>query len=207
MKLNLGCANKIFHHWVNIDKVDYLKWAGEHNRPENEIEALKQYFVWTDISTIKAFNDKSCEAIAMVHFLDHFVPKEALWILEQCHRLLAPSGIVRIEVEDLEKIIQVWQSQKLDEWNDQQPEAYRQASNDMRFGMIVFGNMAEDAEYTGHKMIYSANSLWEICKRAGFKHGQVTAAGASRIPEWLPEYDTQPDHSLIMEVSNEALPR
>lgn len=202
MKLNLGCASKVFDKWVNVDKVDYFQWCIDHNVEADLTNQIREYFHCEDaIQLVHRLADESCEAIAMIHFLDHFTPIEAVDILQQCYRLMKPGAFLRIEVEDLNKIINAWMAGTLDIWDEDQVPAYRQAPGDLKLGLLIFGNMAGTKEYTGHKMAYTAGSLMEVCRQAGFdkEKMRIREYGESSIEDWIKEKDTQPDHSLFLE--------
>lgn len=198
MRLNLGCSGKLFPGWLNVDKEDMLAWAKEHNK--EAVPVFERCFTRADIGDLlPQLLDDSVEAIAMIHVLDHFTPPHALWILEQCKRILEPGGVLRIEVEDLHKIMLHWQTYKLGEYIDDQPIAYRDSIDDLRVAFLIFGNLAMTPDYTGHKMIYTSRSLRDFCRRSGFERIIETRYGVSRISEWQEAFDTQPAHSLFME--------
>jgi len=203
MKVNLGSASKIFVGWKNIDHDDILGWARKHN--PLQVADIERWFEQTDIRAfLERTPDNVVEAYSMIHVLDHFTPAEALWILQQIKRTLVPGGVLRVEVEHLDHIIQMWHEGRLNEFNEDQPPFYRTSSDDMKVALLVFGNLAEEQEYTGHKMSYTRTSLNEMIKLAGFEKIIFSGGGKdmnrfSNIEGWQPEWNTQPDHSLFME--------
>jgi len=203
MKLNLGSNTKIFHGWVNVDVDDIVSWVQKH--VPDGVERVKEEFVQADLRDfLRTVPDDTCEAIAMIHVLDHFTYEDAHRILKDCHRCLAPEGILRIAVEDLEDILEIYRKNSLMRFAGQQPQIYGSVCEDARLAMLVFGSLSERRDrYTGHKMIYSEESLSELLSGSGFSGCQAwmrMATGESNIEDWQPEYDTNPGHTLIVEV-------
>src|SRR6185436_5550447 len=52
--------------------------------------------------------DASCAAVYHSHVLEHFSRAEAPLFLQECHRLIAPGGLLRVVVPDLETIARLY---------------------------------------------------------------------------------------------------
>lgn len=203
LKLNLGASSKVFPGWVNVDIADMHAWCHEVIPRDNDLFA--RWFVQADLRKyLDDLEDDSVEAIVMIHVLDHFAPRDALIVLKECLRVMRPGGVLRVAVEDLGRIIEVWQAGDLRRWSDLQPLLYNTVCEDMRLGMLIFGNLSDAEEYTGHKMGYTVNSLSELLGVVGWGGKEIQhwcgEGGESWIDGWSENMDTQPDHSLVMEV-------
>ncbi len=85
--LNVGCGSKFHTAWHNIDMVP--------RSPD-----VQQCNLFKGIP----FPDNTFEVVYQSQVLEHFPKDKALPFLKECHRVLKPSGILRIVVPDLENI-------------------------------------------------------------------------------------------------------
>jgi SAM-dependent methyltransferase len=108
MKINLGCGPVQPPGWVNVDGsnrawlASKLPWvdrclvglgivAPTEFNPRTVHANLLRRFPW---------GDASASAIYMGEILEHFTEKEGKRVLQECHRVLKPGGILRIRVPD-----------------------------------------------------------------------------------------------------------
>ena len=89
--LNLGCGGHFHPDWVNVDFQTSVPGVMAH-----------------DLRTRLPFDDASCAVVYHSHVLEHLACQEALPFLRECHRLLAPGGILRVAVPDLETIARLY---------------------------------------------------------------------------------------------------
>jgi predicted SAM-dependent methyltransferase len=87
LMLNLGCGQRYRNDWVNLDFVSSDKNVLACNL-NNGIPYPNDYF----------------EVIYHSHVLEHFTKKNAEKFIMECYRVLAPGGIIRVSVPDLEQI-------------------------------------------------------------------------------------------------------
>lgn len=85
--LNVGCGGRFHPAWVNVDAVP----------ASPEVQAV-------DVRAGLPFGDGEFAVVYSSHVLEHLDVNEAAGLLKQMHRVLAPGGIVRIVVPDLEAI-------------------------------------------------------------------------------------------------------
>jgi predicted SAM-dependent methyltransferase len=84
LKLHLGCGDQLLAGWVNVDAVPGVDLRQDLRRPLR-------------------LADESCRMIFCHHVLEHLAyPEEAVRLLRECRRVLAPDGWLRIVVPDLE---------------------------------------------------------------------------------------------------------
>jgi len=89
--VNLGCGQRRHPDWTNCDLVP----AGPDVVP-------------CDLRRPLPFASASCTAVYAAHVLEHLVPAEARRLVAEIHRVLAPGGVVRLVVPDLEGIARAY---------------------------------------------------------------------------------------------------
>jgi SAM-dependent methyltransferase len=89
--LNLGCGERLHPDWVNVD-----------------IHSESPHVQAHDISRGIPFPDASFSAVYLSHVLEHFSQPAGLVLLRECHRVLRPSGIIRVVVPNLEIIAELY---------------------------------------------------------------------------------------------------
>ena len=89
--LNVGCGRHFHSAWINID----LKPVDER---VNRCDAL----------ACLPFDDDSFDAVYHSHVLEHMPVWAAPAFLTECYRVLAPGGVIRVVVPDLEAICRLY---------------------------------------------------------------------------------------------------
>ncbi|MBI3977216.1 MAG: methyltransferase domain-containing protein [Chloroflexi bacterium] len=89
--LNLGCGSRFDPAWTNVDFVSHSPSVIRHD--------LRQGI---------PFGAETFDVVYHSHVLEHFPRAEALAFLQECHRVLKPSGILRVATPDLEQITRVY---------------------------------------------------------------------------------------------------
>jgi predicted SAM-dependent methyltransferase len=84
--LNLGCGFRHHPAWVNVDI------SGERSVVRHDL--LKGI----------PFADSSYDAVYLSHLLEHLSKENAESLIQECFRVLKPSGLIRVVVPDLENI-------------------------------------------------------------------------------------------------------
>jgi predicted SAM-dependent methyltransferase len=84
-KLNLGCGHRFLPSWVNVDHVAQAPGVIAH-----------------DLRTPLPYADEYFAVVYHSHVLEHLAPANGLALLQECRRVLAPGGTIRIVVPDLE---------------------------------------------------------------------------------------------------------
>ena len=89
--LNLGCGATFHPEWINLDAAPAAPAVRAH-----------------DLAEPLPFPAGHFQAVYASHVLEHFAPEDGLRLLRECLRVLAPGGIVRIVVPDLETIARTY---------------------------------------------------------------------------------------------------
>jgi len=82
LKLHLGCGDLALPGWTNVD-----------------LAGSKADFIW-DLRKPLPILPGTVTAVFNEHFLEHLPLPAAMSILTQCHKLMAPGGIIRVGVPD-----------------------------------------------------------------------------------------------------------
>jgi predicted SAM-dependent methyltransferase len=169
LRLHLGCGRKTLHDWVNVDlsgdRVD-LAWNLARPLP---------------------FRDGSAEAIFHEHVLEHLSLEQSLKLLEECHRLLRPGGILRIVVPDAGGLARSYAnggSDMLERVRPGRPSA-----------MLALQEMFY---WHRHCTMYDAETLKLVVTAAGFSTVEESSFGQSRLTP-PPDSDDKRDESLYVE--------
>ena len=85
-QLNLGCGQRFLPHWTNLDFVGQEPSVRSH-----------------DLRKPLPFQDGRFAIVYHSHVLEHLTQHDARRLLRECHRVLAPGGVLRVVVPDLEQ--------------------------------------------------------------------------------------------------------
>lgn len=103
-KVNLGCGQHPLAGWTNIDGGDGAWWqapARSEVIPLDVFDALAQ------------LQSASCTRIYSEHFYEHFSLSDGHRMACEWARLLAPGGVVRIVMPDLEREVRMYLGERL----------------------------------------------------------------------------------------------
>ena len=90
-RVNLGCGARRVRSWVNIDMI-----------------ATGDDVIAHDLSKGIPLPDKSAEIVYHSHVLEHIPRENAPAFIRECFRVLAPGGVLRVAVPDLERIVRTY---------------------------------------------------------------------------------------------------
>ncbi len=150
--LNLGCGDDYRVGMINVD-------GNLLRRPE----------LWMDLRNPLPFPSCSVHFVYCSHTLEHLYPDEALQLLCEIRRVLAPDqGILRLAVPSFEHALQIAEGRARSLWPRESASRYGQAIN----YLFCDGQ---------HRYGYSACSLADALTSAGF--GNVTVLSARQAAE------------------------
>ena len=89
--LNLGCGSRIHPDWINVDLVP---------GPPGVIAC--------NLTRGIPLPDRHCQVVYHSHVLEHLRHRDAPAFLRECHRVLAPAGVMRVVVPDLEGLCRAY---------------------------------------------------------------------------------------------------
>jgi cephalosporin hydroxylase/predicted SAM-dependent methyltransferase len=90
-KLNVGCGKRFHPEWLNLDIVPADARVIAH-----------------DLLEPLPLDDATCSVVYHSHVLEHMPKDKAASLIAECFRVLAPGGLLRIAVPDLETIARLY---------------------------------------------------------------------------------------------------
>lgn len=156
--LNLGCGSRKLPGFINIDM-----------EPGADLQV--------DLTQGLPFEDGSVQGIVSEHFIEHISQAEALRLLRECRRVLAPGGVLRIATPDLDAIVQAFQGDwKRMDWLES-------------FGYEWIANRCEMLNIAlrewDHKWVYNEEELTRLAAYAGLSFKRRWPVGESDIPAFV----------------------
>ncbi len=161
MKLHLGCGKRDFGNtWIHIEGGDFTHVTSH------------------DITKLP-FDDNSCGLIYASHVLEYFDRDEVIPVLQEWHRVLKQTGVIRLAVPNFEAMVKLYLINMLPIENFLGP---------------LYGKMKPSGCQTiYHKTAYDLNSLKTILESIGFKnirpynwrqteHSHIDDCSAAYIP-------------------------
>lgn len=180
IKINLGCGPHIINGWVNYDI-----------EPHAGVTRL-------DLSQGKIpQRDGSVYFIFSEHFLEHISKKQAVALLKECYRVLAPEGVLRFSTPDLMYLVNNYKAWSQSLPMSSIPEVWKPSS--------ACDMVNEGMRLWGHQYLWDKNELVTILSEIGFASGWDCQWRKS-IHEPLQNLEVRPYHGeIIIEVRKEAL--
>jgi predicted SAM-dependent methyltransferase len=151
--LHLGSASNRINRWVNIDMF----------RPGRRLD------LYWDLRRGIPFAPGCVDAIFAEHLLEHLTLDEGIRLLRECRRVLAPAGVVRIGVPDLDRYVASYLR------HDDLIENVRPGRPTRA---IAFG---EPFFLDGHRTMYDFETLEYALRESGFNVIERSEFGTGRI--------------------------
>jgi len=152
--LHLGCGQKYQEGFINID-----------------INIFRKKEICLDVSKGLPFRENSVDSIYSHSLFEHLYPKELLYLLKECYRVLRPASGMRVAVPDMEAAINGYAIGDLS-WVSDFPRRFTSLGG--KFYNFIFC----DGQ---HKMCFDFSLLEEILGQAGFEDIVKMEAQKSRI--------------------------
>lgn len=163
-KVQFGCGPNQLKGWLNTDIVKSF----------DEV-------VFLDITEKFPFPSNAIDFMTSEHLIEHINFKQAKFFLSECLRTLKPNGVLRITTPDLTNIINLYQSEGIQNQNYIDyickkfiPDA--KYNNDVFVINNAFRNW-------GHQFLYNRDTLLNLLEEVGFKKITQVSPGIS-------EYDS-----------------
>jgi SAM-dependent methyltransferase len=152
LRLHIGSGPYVLDGWVNLDVFP---------------AQLSTNVLWG-----LPFVDGQCRYVFLSHLLEHlFYPTDAMSLLQEIHRILAPGGVVRIAVPDIAQCIQAYQNNdaeffrgRIEHWGEGDGQATRLEH------FLSYAGAGPDPAwlFEAHKFGYDTETLTRALQRAGF---------------------------------------
>jgi predicted SAM-dependent methyltransferase len=166
IKLHLGCGVSSLAGWVNVDTRD-----GD---------------VRMDLRWPLPFTDRSVRYVFACHVIEHFYRKSELpRLLSEVHRVLAPGGVLRLVVPDIEKCLRAYVSADDQFFADRSQTWHWATSCKTRLDHFLAYAGADQSleDFDGHKYGYDFETLSLLLREVGFNTIERSEFMASRHAE------------------------
>ncbi len=196
IRLHLGAFDCGIPNWVNTDITPHLwisriPFAGQVMRAfgmlsderyaaysDGRFRALR----YVDLAKRLPFGNGSCEAVFSSHVFEHLFMDEVEKLVPEIFRVLAPGGICRVVVPDLEKIV-----------------ARFDPSDPGPFIRDIYEIGSRSAVKNAHHCGFTHASLASLFQRAGFSQTRKCAYRSGNCPD-IELLDNRPD-SIFFEAT------
>lgn len=196
-KLNLGCGLQCPQDWINVDcsfgarLAKYPKLKKLLHKVVPKKLGILPNMKWPsnvlcmDITSKLKFKENSIDYIYSSHTLEHMAYNEGKQIINECYRVLKPSGIIRIIVPDLDATIRSYLSNKQ---NSPIDAALNFHKNTFYFEIPPPNNLIDLIKYyfkrkNNHFFLYDEEALRNHLEIEGFKEIERKSYGESLIPD------------------------
>lgn len=156
LRINLGCGYRPMDGWVNVDRA----------RGPN-VQVVR------DLERGLPFPDNCASAIFAEHVIEHVTKAAAQRLLQECHRVLQPEGVLRLSTPDAGKFLRSYAG---DQSFLRHPEFLRPIDSPMD---RINEMMREEGQ---HLWSYDEELLAILLRRAGFTKIAARAFGESEHP-------------------------
>jgi SAM-dependent methyltransferase len=166
LDLHIGCGPCLLPGWINLDI---------HPAP------LATNVLWG-----LPFADGSVRHVFLSHLLEHlFYPNDVHPFLAELLRVLAPGGVVRIVVPDIEQCIDAYQRRDADFFASRRQHWGGGDGNPTRLeDFLAYAGAGPDPAhlFEAHKFGYDFETLARALQRSGFVDIERSAYMGSRVP-------------------------
>lgn len=159
-----------------------LRAAGRMSpeRAEQHRRGVFRGVQWLDVTRRFPYPDATFEAAFTSHMLEHLFPDQARHCVSEVLRVLAPGGVLRIAVPDLDRMVAGYRPEQADRWAEALFQVRDQASSKNQ-----------------HHWMYNETSLRALLLDVGFSRVERTAYRQGACPD-LEVLDNRPE-SLFVE--------
>ena len=171
--VHLGCGFKYIDGMINTDG-----------------NLFRKIDLWLDLRNRLPFPDGSCRFVYSSHTIEHLFPFEAIKLLREVRRVLAPTGIARIAVPSMEHALEVARGRHAEDWPRPFADPVAQAVN----YLFCDGQ---------HKYAYNFDILAAFAAEAGFTkiHHESATSGIAPKSYGPITVGDEPPGSLVVELS------
>lgn len=138
LKLHLGCGEKNFEGFINVDLSDY-----EHIHYKNDIRQLDM------------FANETVDLIYCCHALEYFDRLEVIDVMDNWSKKLKTGGVLRLSVPNFASIVQIYQK-------------YGDLEHQGILGPLYGKWKSNGTETLYHRTVYDEASLTKLLKKVGF---------------------------------------
>ena len=193
-RLHIGCFDIVHDGWLNTDVTPHLMVARfpglaralhatgliSDERWATHAAGNFRRIAYLDLTRRFPFRDGSIDAVLASHVLEHLTVGEARSCVAEIHRVLAPGGVVRVAVPDLDAVVA--------DYDPRDPDAFLDG--------LLQGRERSTSRHR-HWWNYNETSMRALLTGAGFATSERREYRAGLCPD-VERVDTRPG-SLFME--------
>ena len=209
VKINLGSGpNVLLPGFINIDNspsiwLAKVPWLKELLHRAGFLTAQQLRDDWrgvvkADASQKLPFADGSVDRIYSSHFLEHLPYEKGARTLQECHRVLSPSGVMRLVVPDL-----VWHAeqylQKTRQLLNSGPAKFDRKPHDDFMETVSGSYLNRKRAGALHCYMYDYPTLFVMLQKIGFARIALCNYHKGEDQE-LASLDNRPGESLHLEI-------
>ena len=188
-RINMGCGDSPIDGWENFDN-SFSVWLARHSllasifcrflpiQNRKFVEFARQKGIRYCNATRIPVSDGTATAIFSSHMLEHLDRTQAEHFVREAFRVLAPAGVLRITVPDLDEQISLYTKYRDADRFMRHTMLGREDANGTRARLkhLLFGDRA-------HLWMYNNQSLSALMTAAGFASVQPAPQGKTAIHE------------------------
>jgi SAM-dependent methyltransferase len=171
--LQLGCGPNLLQNFDNLDFYVTRFWKAGHTGHD-----LRYPLPYADQCFFGAYSE---------HTLEHLYPDQAMRLLSEIHRVLAPGAIFRCAVPDLEKYLDFYMGREVD-------GEFRE----FRSGCEAIWSLTQN---WGHLSVWDFRMLAEKLREAGFSRVEKRVYRAGGNPDLLVDLEARKWETLYVEAT------
>lgn len=172
IKVNFGCFSSGLPGWISVDNARrhivaskilglprFLYFLGLLKKSSYNLHAKGKFnnIVYGDATKKMKFESNSVDYLYSSHMLEHLYPRDAIYFLSECKRVLKKGGVLRLLLPDLEYEAKIYMKSL----------GNQNAAN--IFSWKVYANDDKSGYKNGHKWMYDKYYLKNILKKVGFE--------------------------------------
>lgn len=198
-KLHLGCGSHFLEDYLNVDgswgarfaKYGFFRKFLEktHLVPSSDIEINWDSRIFIhDFKKPLPLKSDVFSVIYSSHLLEHLYPGEVKKLLQECFRVLQPSGVIRVMVPDLKRIIREYEEDKKIKERSKLAADFFVEKLGFRDKASIKGSFLYKLyslykDFHTHKWMYDNDSLINYLMEAGFIDVKEMPRHQSRIED------------------------
>lgn len=220
IKVNLGSGFVGLEGWLNFDNsvlAHLSRWPGLIKLlvrfgalPAGYLSVKWPPLVLHDCRKGLPLESNSVDFIYTSHFLEHLYRYEMVDLLKECHRVLKPTGRMRVVLPDLDLLVEYYRKHSMDDfarWVPKDREVWTYADMFVvNFYAFEMGGMTKpplmdrirEKFLRRHMWMYNAESFSGIMKHLHFKEIEKKAYRESSLPE-VQQLDFHQENSFYIE--------
>lgn len=192
-KLHLGCGSTVVPGWENIDRSPNVLLSRVPGArallgrirvltPEQAKAEFPPGIVHADVRRRIPYPDESARYVYSSHMIEHMVRRDALAVVKESLRVLAPGGILRIATPNLAALVEGYRSGYA--WEGMTPaDTFMHSFGSSTLPASPLRRLAHQLLTQPHQWLYDAESLTRLFADGGFVDIRERTFRESAIPE------------------------